>query len=445
MGTLIMISQFVLSLTILVVLHECGHFFPARWFKIRVEKFYLFFDPWFSLVKKKIGDTEYGIGWLPLGGYVKISGMVDESMDLEQLKQEPKPWEFRSKPAWQRLIIMVGGVFVNFMLGFFIFAMLLWKNGIEYVPIDQMKYGIYVDSISYSMGFRDGDQLVSVGEKQMDRFDRRLLITTLLLDEKSKVQVLRDGQLLTIDVPQEQRSQLAKPEMKNKELWGIRIPTVIDSIIVGSGAEKAGLKPGDQIISVNDSAASFAHEFFKMLKNKVNTELSLKITREADTLTILASTNENGTLGVYPKNPLKFLKTEKEEFNFLQSIPKGVSAGVDLLVTQLKAFKQMFAGNIEAKDSLGGFASIAKLFDTTWDWTSFWRMTAILSIILGFMNLLPIPGLDGGYVVFLMIEVISGRKVPDKIIEKATLVGFILLMALLLYANGLDVFRAFGK
>lgn len=445
MGTLIMISQFVLSLTILVVLHECGHFFPARWFKIRVEKFYLFFDPWFSLVKKKIGDTEYGIGWLPLGGYVKISGMVDESMDLEQLKQEPKPWEFRSKPAWQRLIIMVGGVFVNFMLGFFIFAMLLWKNGIEYLPIDQMKYGISVDSISYAMGFRDGDQLVSIGEKQMDRFDRGLLIKTLLLDEKSKVQIRRDGELLTIEVPQELRSQLAKPEMKNMELWGIRIPTVVDSILVGSGAEKAGLRPGDQIILVNDSTASFVHEFFKILKNKVNTELSLKISRDADTLSMMVSTDEKGKLGIFPKHPLKFLKTEKEEFNFLQSIPKGVSTGVDLLTTQLKAFKQMFAGNIEAKDSLGGFASIAKMFDTTWDWTSFWRMTAILSIILGFMNLLPIPGLDGGYVVFLMIEVISGRKVPDKIIEKATLVGFILLMALLLYANGLDVFRAFGK
>ncbi|MBK7230971.1 MAG: RIP metalloprotease RseP [Saprospiraceae bacterium] len=446
MGTLIMISQFVLSLTILVVLHECGHFFPARWFKIRVEKFYLFFDPWFSLVKKKIGDTEYGIGWLPLGGYVKISGMVDESMDLEQLKQEPKPWEFRSKPAWQRLIIMVGGVFVNFMLGFFIFAMLLWKNGIEYLPIDQMKYGISVDSIGYSMGFRDGDQLVKAGDKQMDRFDRRLLIMTLLFDENSKVQVRRDGELLTIDVPQEKRSQLAKQEMKNKEIWGIRTPMEVDSLIPESAAQKAGIDKGDQILQIDGNSVQYVHEFFRLMKGKQpNSTLQITLLRNNDTLRLMAKTDENGKLGIYPAPFIKFMTTQKENFGLLESLPKGVEAGVDLLVTQLKAFRQMFAGKIEAKDSLGGFASIAKMFDTTWNWTSFWKMTAVLSIILGFMNLLPIPGLDGGYVVFLMIEVISGRKVPDKIIEKATLVGFILLMALLLYANGLDVFRAFGK
>ncbi|MBK9271160.1 MAG: RIP metalloprotease RseP [Saprospiraceae bacterium] len=446
MGTVIMISQFLLSLTILVVLHECGHFFPARWFKTRVEKFYLFFDPWFSLIKKKIGDTEYGVGWLPLGGYVKISGMVDESMDLEQLKKEPEPWEFRSKPSWQRLIIMVGGVFVNFMLGFFIFAMLLWKNGTEYLPIEEMKYGISVDSTGYEMGFRDGDHIVQIGDKTVDRFDRRNLIMSLLLDEGSKVKVKRDGEMVIIDVPQELRSQLANQDMKNKEIWGIRVPTEVDSIVPNSAAQKAGINKGDRILMIDEENAQYAHEFLRRMKAKnPNSSIQITLMRSNDTMRLMAETDEKGKLGIYPASPSKFVKTQKEMFGLLESLPKGVDTGVDLLVNQLKGFRQMFAGNIDASDSLGGFATIAKLFKTTWDWSAFWWMTAILSIILGFMNLLPIPGLDGGYVVFLLIEVVTGRKVPDKIVEKATLVGFILLMSLLLYANGLDVFRAFGK
>ena len=441
MGTFIMISQFVLSLTILVVLHECGHFFPARWFKTRVEKFYLFFDPYFSLIKKKIGDTEYGIGWLPLGGYVKISGMVDESFDTKQLQSEPQPWEFRSKPAWQRLIIMLGGVTVNFILGFFIFSMLFWKNGVDYIPMSELKYGIAVDSIAYEMGFRDGDQILQVGDLKPERFETNKIIKTLLLEQNSTIQLLRDGQTITLDVPWEKRSILTKPEMKNIAIMGVRTPTVVDSIIPGSGAESAGLKVGDKIFEVNGQSIGFVHEMIKVTKRAAETSFRLGILRNADTLFVDASSDKHGTIGIlYPK-----FKVENEKFGFFESLPKGVVAGVDLLTTQLKAFRQMGSGNIKAKDSLGGFASIAKMFDKTWDWTAFWRMTAVLSIILGFMNLLPIPALDGGYVVFLMIEVITGKKVPDKIVEKATLIGFIILLALLLYANGLDVFRAFGK
>lgn len=441
MGNFIMISQFVLSLTILVILHECGHFFPARWFKTRVEKFYLFFDPYFSLFKKKIGETEYGIGWLPLGGYVKISGMVDESFDTAQLQSEPKPWEFRSKPAWQRLIIMVGGVTVNFILGFFIFAMLFWKNGVDYIPMAELKYGISVDSIAYEMGFRDGDQILNVGDLKPERFETNKIIKTLLLEENSTIEILRDGQTLTLDVPWDKRSILAKPEMKNYPFMGVRTPAVIDSIFPGSGAEMAGLQKGDKVFEVNGQTIGFAHELAKVTKRAADASFRLGVLRNVDTLYVDAGSDKNGTIGIlWPQ-----VKIENEKFGFFESLPKGVVAGVDLLTTQLKAFRQMGSGNIKAKDSLGGFASIAKMFDKTWDWTAFWRMTAVLSIILGFMNLLPIPALDGGYVVFLMIEVITGKKVPDKIVEKATLIGFIILLALLLYANGLDVFRAFGK
>lgn len=441
MGTAIMIFQFLLSMTILIVLHECGHFFPARWFKTRVEKFYLFFDPYFSLLKKKIGETEYGIGWLPLGGYVKISGMVDESFDTEQLKSEPQPWEFRSKPAWQRLIIMLGGVTVNFLLGFFIFAMLLWINGINYISNDKLEHGIAVDSLASAMGFRDGDKIIKVGDKNFDRFESGLIIKTLLLEDNSDIMIHRNGQTIVLQVPQEQKSLLAKPETKNLRLWEPRMLTLIDSVLPGSNADKGGLKPGDQILAVNQNPALYYHEFRKIVSSKKNENFTIRILRGTDTLDLNVSTNETGSIGFFTKG----IPFEKEDVGFFESFPLGIQRGLNFLGIQLKAFGKMFSGTIKAQDSLGGFASIAGMFQKTWDWTAFWSMTATLSIILAFMNLLPIPALDGGYVVFLLIEVIIGRKVPDKIVEKATMIGFILLLGLLLFANGLDVFRWLGK
>ncbi len=444
MGNVIMILQFILSLSILVILHECGHFFPARWFKTRVEKFYLFMDPYFSLFKKKIGDTEYGIGWLPLGGYVKISGMVDESFDTEQLKKEPQPWEFRSKPAWQRLIIMLGGVTVNFVLGFFIFAMLLWINGIEYLPNTAMKHGIYTDSLSYEMGFRDGDQIVAINGKTFDRFDKGLFLKSIIFENNTKVDILRSGQSMSLNIDPKYIGILTKPESKSYELWGIPFPSKVGRILENSGAAKAGILKGDVVIGINEQPVQFIHELVKLTKNKPSTTFQFQVLRNLDTLIIPASSDDKGVVGLGWETA-GYYETKTEHFTLLASIPKGIDTGIDLLGKQLKGFSMMFSGKINAKDSLGGFAAIANMFDKSWNWISFWRMTAILSIILGFMNLLPIPALDGGYVVFLLIEVFTGRKVPDRIIEKATMIGFILLIGLLLFANGLDVMRYFNK
>jgi regulator of sigma E protease len=444
MEILIKISQLLLSLTILVVIHECGHFFTARWFKTRVEKFYLFFNPWFSLVKKKIGETEYGLGWLPLGGYVKIAGMVDESFDMDQLNSEPQPWEFRSKPAWQRLIIMIGGVTVNFIFGFFVFAMLLWLHGKEYLPTSEMKYGISVDSIAYNMGFRDGDLIIKAGDHNMDKFEPNSIKKYIILDNATSIKVIRDGHEETITIDPSYISLLTKPEAKSYELWSFRLPAEV-AVVNDGPAKNAGIQPGDQFISVNNEPVAYQHEVNKRIKGKISTPFDLGVKRGNDTLHVNLVTNEKGLILINYQPIDHYFKIESERYSFLQSLPAGVVTGWDLLTGQLKAFKQMFAGSIKAKDSLGGFASITNMFPSSWDWIAFWRMTAILSIILGFMNLLPIPALDGGYVVFLLIEVFTGRKVPDKIIEKATLVGFILLIALMVYANGLDVFRGLSK
>lgn len=441
MGTFIIICQLILSLSILVILHECGHFVPAKWFKTRVEKFYLFFDPYFSVFKKKIGETEYGIGWLPLGGYVKISGMVDESMDTEQLKKDPQPWEFRSKPAWQRLIIMLGGIIVNFILGFIIFSMLIWKNGIEYLPTSEVKYGIATDSISQLMGFRDGDVIVGIEGEKLERFDRAKIIRALVLENKKTINVYRAGQEHNIVVPKEQIALLTQRKYKDLTLWRERVPSIVDSVVSSTPAQDAGILKGDRVFKINDNFVNYGNEIFNITKGQANKEFEFTILRGNDTLIKTIKTNNKGIIGTYWAK----LNYSKETYGFFESFPKGVKRGVDFLMTQLQAFGKMFSGDIKAKDSLGGFISIAGLFGTSWDWNSFWTTTAILSIILAFMNLLPIPGLDGGYVLFLIWEVLTGKKVSDKFMEKAVTVGFFLLIALMLYANGLDILRWFNK
>lgn len=441
MDIAIKISQLLLCLTILVVIHEFGHFLPARWFKTRVEKFYLFFNPWFSLFKKKIGETEWGIGWLPLGGYVKISGMVDESFDMDQLNSEPKDYEFRSKPAWQRLIIMVGGVTVNFIFGFFLFAMLIWKNGEEYLPNSELKYGMAVDSVAAGMGFMDGDRILKIGANDLDRFDKAQILKKIILDKQHQITVLRNGQAHEWSLTQEQVSFLTKPELKQFELFAPRIPAEIMSLKDAGATQKAGLLAGDLFLSINGQPARYIHDVNRIINKQANADFELQVLRGSDTLNFAIRSDDQGIIGVGWHPIQKFMNVEKQSYSLLASFPAGVKMGWNLLTGQLKAFSLMFSGDIKAKDSLGGFGSIANMFPVSWDWDVFWRMTAILSIILGFMNLLPIPALDGGYIVFLLIEVISGRKVPDKIIEKATFIGFILLMALMLYANGLDVIR----
>ncbi len=439
------IGQLFLSLSILVILHECGHFFPAKWFKTRVEKFYLFFDPYFSLFKKKIGDTEYGVGWLPLGGYVKIAGMVDESFDTKQLQNEPQPWEFRSKPAWQRLIIMVGGVTVNFLVGFAIFSGLLWKNGQEYINTADLKYGIATDSLSRLLGFQDGDLIVGIQGEKLEKFDPGKILKDLALNDKNTINLIRNGAPMDLIIPEDKISLLTKNENKKAKPWTPRFPFIVDSVVENSIASSAGIQSGDRIISINGEPKTYFHEVIPTIFRKPNQDFAFQILRGQDTVSINLHTDDSAIIGIKHKLPNDLLHFQTREYSFIEAIPAGVSRGIELVTDQVKAFGHMFTGRIKAKESLGGFAAIAGLFHPTWDWDVFWATTAIISIILAFMNILPIPALDGGYIMFLLYEVVSGRKVSDKFMEKATMIGFILLLGLLLYANGLDLIRYLNK
>lgn len=439
---LVQAGQLILSLSILVVLHELGHFIPAKLFKARVEKFYLFFDPWFSLFKKKKGDTEYGIGWLPLGGYVKISGMVDESMDREQMAQPPKPWEFRSKPAWQRLIIMIGGVTVNLVLGFLIYAMMLWHWGETYLPTQNAKYGVAVDSLAGSIGLRDGDKILAVNNLPVDNF--RAIPAEIILREAKSIQVERNGQPVSIPIPE---GFIRKMIKQKGTLVEVRMPFKVDSILPASAAQKAGLRKGDDLLMVNGQPAAYYHEFIRALQANKNKSVAIQVLREGDTLQLFANVPENGKLGIGPVQPEKIFDFATKEYTFFEAIPAGFSKCINTLVKYVQQLRLIFVSKeVKASESLGGFISIGKLFPTHWDWMAFWEMTALLSIILAFMNILPIPALDGGHVLFLLYEMVTGRKPGEKFMEYAQIVGMVLLFGLLLYANGLDIWRSwFGK
>lgn len=445
MDIMIMIAQLVVSLAILIVLHEAGHFFPAKLFKTRVEKFYLFFDPWFSLFKYKKGDTEYGIGWLPLGGYVKISGMIDESMDKEQMKKPPQPWEFRSKPAWQRLIIMLGGVFVNFILGFFIFGMILWHYGETYLPAENITTGIYADSLGREIGLQTGDRILSIGDRPFERFSDRELIRGIVIDQASSLTVERDGRRVEIPIEDRFVNILASSDMRNQQLFTARFPFQVAQVAPDSPAEKAGLREGDQVLNFDGQTIRYFDEFVELAQQNAGQNVVLDIKRgDGSIASVDIGLTDEGTIGVYPMPPSHFFELDTREYGFFEAMPAGVNQGVTFLTDQIKAFGQMFSGRIKASDSLGGFGTITSLFPSEWIWADFWRVTAILSLILGFMNLLPIPALDGGHVMFLLYEMISGRKPSDKFMEYATIIGFLIVIALVLYANGLDVMRWWG-
>ena len=441
----IKILQLITSLSLLIVLHELGHFLPARWFRTRVEKFYLFFDPYFSLIKKKIGETEYGIGWIPLAGYVKISGMIDESMDKEQMAGPPQPWEFRSKPAWQRLIIMLGGVTVNFILGFFIFGMMLFAWGREYLPAENVKYGIAVDSLGRSLGLEDGDRILKIGDLPFNEFSDRTVVKEILIHNAPSITVEREGREVSLAVPEGSAAQLASSSNKGKALFSVRIPFIADTVVVGSPAAEGGMLADDQIISVDGIPTPFYHNFKQVIADKADQDVQIGVLRGMDTVLLDIRTNAQAMIGVGPYYYDHFFQFETQEYSLFQALPAGVVKGWDFLASQIKAFGQMFRGKINASDSLGGFITIYDMFPAVWDWHDFWNMTAILSLILAFMNLLPIPALDGGHVIFLLWEVVTRRKVSDKVMEYATLAGFILVIGLVLYANGLDLFRLFNK
>ncbi|MCU7693134.1 RIP metalloprotease RseP [Haoranjiania flava] len=434
--------QFLLSFSILVALHELGHFVAAKIFGCRVDKFYLFFDPWFSLFKKKIGETIYGIGWLPLGGYVKIAGMVDESMDKEQMKQPPKPYEFRSKPAWQRLIIMLAGVIVNLWLGFFIYSMILWNWGDQYLPTSEVKYGIATDSVAKSIGFKDGDKIVSIDGKQYEKF--RDINKHLLLRKTHHVTVDRNGGQVNIPIP----DNIAKTLIATKNVNFItpRVPLLpIEKVLDTASAAKAGIKSGDKIVAANGQTFQYDNEVRNFIKSHKGDTASLTVLRGADTLNINTPISTDGTLGVYFSVPEleKFFTMKKLSYNFFESIPAGYTKTWETLEDYWLQIKLIFGGKVAAKDSVGSLITIGSIFPATWDWQSFWSLTAFFSLVLAFMNLLPIPALDGGHALFCLYEMITGRKPSDKFMEVAQTVGMILLFGLMIFALGNDILRLF--
>jgi regulator of sigma E protease len=439
--TLIKAAQFFLSLSFLIVLHELGHYIPAKLFKTRVEKFYLFFDPYFSLFKKKIGDTEYGIGWLPLGGYVKISGMVDESMDKEQMKMEPKPWEFRSKPAWQRLIIMIGGVTVNLLLAMGIYAMILYTWGDEYLKTENAKYGIECSELAEEVGFRNGDKIRTIDGVYYENFAD--IPEALILSGASEVIVDRKGAQASIDIP----ANLVELFIEKKEqtgFIGIAWPYIAQRFEKGSVAQSAGVKEGDQLIALNGEEALYFSDYIRRLPTMANQEITLTVLRRLDTLNFTMNMGTTPKLGVYYVPPTELIEYDQREYGFIESFPAGTQMALDKLNSYVQQFKLILNPETGAWKGLGGFITMGKQFKPQWDWKHFWNFTAFLSIILAFMNILPIPALDGGHVMFLLGEIITGRKPSDKLLENAQVAGFIILMGLLLLANGNDVINLFN-
>ncbi|MHC1703748.1 MAG: RIP metalloprotease RseP [Tenuifilaceae bacterium] len=438
METLVKISQLILSLSILVVLHELGHFLFAKLFKTRVEKFYLFFNPWFALFKYTKGDTEYGIGWLPLGGYVKISGMIDESLDKEQMKQPPQPYEFRSKPAWQRLLIMSGGVIVNFLLAIFIYSLVLYAWGEEYLPNSSIKYGYTCDSLAVKAGFQNGDKILTVSGKEVDNF--QMIAHDILLDNAREIVVLRGEETITITLSDSIIPQL----IKNPRFLIPRIPFIIDETQKDSPAEKAGFQKGDKLIAINGEPKLFHDEFRASMQKLKDQNASITVERNGEPVTLSVLVPTTGILGIAPVGDLtKFFEINKKTYSFLGSIPAGIKKGVNTMSSYLKQLKLIFSPSTKAYESVGGFITIGSIFPGTWDWEAFWSLTAFLSIILAIMNFLPIPALDGGHVMFLLVEIISGRKPNEKFLEYAQIAGMIILFSLLIFANANDIIKLF--
>jgi len=440
MEVFIKIAQFFLSLSILVILHELGHFIFAKLFHTRVEKFYLFFNPWFSLFKFKKGETEYGMGWLPLGGYVKISGMIDESMDREQMKKTPEPWEFRSKPAWQRLLIMLGGVLVNFVLALVIYVMVLYVWGEEYLPVENVKYGILVDSVGNEMGLQTGDYIVSVDDEKVDNFFH--IIPDIVLNERKTIQVERDGKLLNLEIPYRVIPDLIKGKGDIHPRFPFH-PFVINGYTTNSPAKAAGVQVGDTLISVDGQEFMYYDIFQDYLENRdKDSTVHLLLKRNGTFHQVTLSFNEDKKIGI-ERDLSHIFEFKHLRYGFLESVPAGIKKGFKTLSDYLKQFKLIFSPGTKAYESVGGFITIGNIFPGTWEWRSFWTMTAFLSIILAFMNILPIPALDGGHVMFLLYEVVTGRKPGDKFLEYAQITGMIILLALLIFANGNDIIKLF--
>ena len=447
MEILIKASQFILSLSLLIVLHELGHFIPAKLFKTRVEKFYLFFDYKFSIFKKKIGETVYGIGWIPLGGYVKISGMIDESMDTEQLKEEPKPWEFRSKPAWQRLIIMLGGVFVNFILGIFIYIMLMYSYGEKYLPNENVTDGVWVqDSLAVRLGLQNGDKILSVDGEEIKKFSD----ITIEFINGNNYTIERNGLSIKKELPVDFIDKLITRGKNAGMIVRPRSPFMFAKFQENSLNSNSEFKDKDIVTAINGQSLKYQDEVEVLLNENRGKEILLTVKRGEENKTFNVVVNDNGKLGVviYGMNfsdleKLGYYDLANINYSLAAAIPAGVNKSYETLSNYIKQLKKIFNPNTGAYKGLGGFISIGSIFPSTWSAESFWNITAFLSIMLGFMNLLPIPALDGGHVVFTLCEMITGKKPSDKFLEYAQVTGFILLITLLLFANGNDIFRLF--
>ncbi|GLU43009.1 RIP metalloprotease RseP [Allomuricauda sp. NBRC 101325] len=436
--------QFFLSLSLLIVLHELGHFIPAKIFKTRVEKFFLFFDVKFALFKKKIGETVYGIGWLPLGGYVKISGMIDESMDTEQMKEEPKPWEFRSKPAWQRLIIMLGGVTVNFVLAVIIFIGLVFTYGQQYIATDSLKDGIWVTekSLGDELGVQTGDKILSIDGKKVEALQQ--VLPEMIYGERFTIE--RDGQVIEKEIPVNFIETLSEDKEKARFIY-YRVPFVISEVPEKSPNADSGLQKGDAVVQMAGKPVEYKDQVIPILEANKGGNVPVKVKRNGDFIDLTLNVSDEASLGValgMSPEEIKeagYFEQKTLTYNFWESIPAGWNMGVKTLTDYIRGMKKIFNPDTGAYKEVGGFAAIGGMFPDTWNWAAFWQTTAFISIILAFMNILPIPALDGGHVAFLLYEMVTGRKPSDKFLEYAQMIGFFLLIALLLFANGNDLYK----
>jgi len=435
-------GQLILSLSILVILHELGHFIPAKIFGCRVEKFYLFFDPWFSLVKKKIGNTIYGIGWLPLGGYVKIAGMIDESMDKEQLKQPAQEWEFRSKPAWQRLIIMIGGVTVNVLLAFFIYAMILFKWGETKLPMDSLTNGVWiVDTVVNEVGLQNGDKILEVNDEPVQYFDK--INASLMLGDHMTIE--RNGEKMDLAIPTNFIEKIVEKGRRSILLMP-RVPCIVGEIGEGTAAASSGLKVGDRIVGIDSTVVSFFDQVKPAIINKAGDSVMLTVMRDGQTISIPTKINPDTSIGFFPTilgmeemEKEGLYKFEHRSYSFFASFPAGVKKANEKLSDYVSQFKKILNPSTGAYKGLGGFKSMGSIFPKYgWDWEAFWNITAFFSIVLAFMNLLPIPALDGGHVLFTIYEMITRRKPNEKFLEYAQIVGMVILFGLMIYANAND-------
>ncbi|MFL9837638.1 RIP metalloprotease RseP [Flavobacterium sp. ST-75] len=442
MEVVIKLSQFLLSLSLLIVLHELGHFIPAKLFKTKVEKFYLFFDIKYSLFKKKIGETVYGIGWLPLGGYVKIAGMIDETMDKEQMAEPPKPWEFRSKPAWQRLIIMLGGVTVNFILAIIIYIGMAYVYGETYIANSEVKDGVaVVNPVAEDLGFKDGDKILKLDGKEVEKFND---VAYDVLFAKT-VTIERNGNVQDINLPIDLIDKLMDGE--KAPLVSLRYPFVVAKLD-DSSVNKDVLKKGDVILSINGQETKYADEVVAIAESNKGKTFDAVVFRDEKEVPVKIGFNEEGKLGVLRSSlslsnleKLGYYKISQEKYGFFESVPAGLKRSKDELSKYFTQLKAIFTPSTGAYKGVGGFYAIFDIFPNTWSWEAFWTITALLSIMLGVMNLLPIPALDGGHVMFLLYEMITGRKPGDKFMEYAQITGFVILISLVLLVNGNDIFK----